>query len=256
MALEKLKSLISYELQYRRDFNRQSSDNMEAKLNEQLIGYPKNHNYQVRGSRLIPCFRLYERHRAIECLYPNPLKSFLDVGCSKGFYVLKAALDQRDGQNRLGCQNAVGIDVHAPFTSVSKRVKKHLKVHRASFYHASLDQVSRDPESFGGPFQTILMLSCYHYFFWGSEYCASAYHSHDEILARLAQLCTGTLLLSGRLEFDRLPSGVQKRIRPSKRRRIYNVDDFVKSAETFFDLEIAGYFGRNAVFVMKKKGIH
>ena len=256
MLWEKIKNLTAYQTRYGREFSRRSVDNIEAELNEQLIGYPKNHNYQVRGSRLIPCFRLYERYRALEPLYPHPVDSFLDVGSCKGFYVLSAVLNHGNGQGEPGCQRAVGIDVHAPFVAVANRVKEYLKVEKAAFYQTSLDEVSGKPESFGGPFQTVLMLSCYHYFFWGSDYCAFAYHNHDEILARLAKLCTGTLLLSGRLEFDRLPGGVQERVKSSPHRQRYNTEEFAKAAKMFFDIRIAGHFGRNALFVMsKKKGI-
>lgn len=247
MLWEKIKDLARYQARYGREFSRRSSNNAETELNEQLIGYPKNHNYQVHESKLIPCFRLYERYRALEPLYPHPMESFLDVGSCKGFYVLSAALSEP------GCQQAVGIDVHAPFVAVANKVKEYLKVEKASFHQTSLDEISENPESFRGPFQTVLMLSCYHYFFWGSEYCALAYHSHDEILARLDKLCTGTLLLSGRLEFDRLPSGVQERVKSSTYRQTYNTEEFVKAAKAFFDIRIAGHFGRNALFVMNKK---
>lgn len=249
MLWQRIRDVTRYRALYGREFSRGSSNNAEAEFNEQLIGYPKNHNYQVRESKLIPCFRLYERYRALEPLYPRPLKSFLDLGSCKGFYVLNVALTEPD------CQRAVGIDVHAPFIEVANKVKDYLKVGKASFYQASLDEVAVDPASFGGPFQAVLMLSCYHYFFWGSEYSALAYHSHDEIMTRLAKLCTGTLLLSGRLEFDRLPSNVQERVKSSVHRQTYNTEEFVKAAKAFFDIRIAGHFGRNALFVMRKKGI-
>lgn len=247
MLWEKIRNLTRYQVRYRRDYNRRSTSSIEAELNKQLIGYPNNHNYQVHESKLIPCFRLYERYRTIKQLYPNPLGNFLDVGSCKGFYVLSAALGEP------GCQKAVGMDVYAPYIALANRVREYLKVSKTSFHHASLDEVSEDPESFGGPFQTVLMLSCYHYFFWGSEMSALAYHSHQEILGRLSKLCTGTLLLSGRLEFSRLPSRVQKRVESSKHRQAYNTEEFTKSAEAFFDIQIGGYFGRSPVFVMKKK---
>jgi hypothetical protein len=248
MLWERIKNLTRYEALHRRDFNRRSSNEVESELNEQLIGYPRNHTYRVHESKPIPCFRLYERYRTIESIFPKPMGSFLDVGSCKGFYVLSAV----GGQSELGCEKAVGIDVHAPYVDLCNRLKEYLTVPKASFHHASLDEVSRDPESYGGPFQTVLMLSCYHYFFWGSDLCASAYHSHHEILARLSKLCTGTLLLSGRLECSRLPSRVQKRVKSSKYRKMYNTEELLKSAAAFFDVQIGGYLGRSPVFVMKK----
>jgi hypothetical protein len=256
MLWEKIKNLARYRALYGRELNRRSSNSTETELNEQLIGYPNNHNYQVHESKLTPCFRLYERYRTVESLYPKPLESFLDVACCKGFYVLSALLNHGERQGEPGCQKAVGMDVYAPFIALSNRVKEYLKARKASFYHTSLDEMAADPEAFGGPFQTVLLLGAYHYFFWGSDMCGSAYHSHEQILARLSRLCTGTLLLSGRLEFDRLPSRVQKRVKSSKHRQTYNTEDFVKSAETFFDIHVGGHLGRYPLFVMqKKKGI-
>ena len=251
MIWKKIKNLVRYQTRYGREFNRHSSNNVEAQLNEQLIGYPKNHNYQVRESRLIPSFRLYERYRAVESVYPKSMESFLDVACCKGFYVLSALLD--NGEGKSACQKAVGMDVHAPFVTLSNRVKDYLKLQNASFYRSSLDEMTADPGSFGGPFQTVLLLGAYHYFFWGSDYSAAAYHSHEEILTRLAKLCTGTLLLSGRLEFDQLPSNVQKRVKSSKHRPTYTTEGFRKVAEAFFDIHIGGHLGRYPLFVMKKK---
>ena len=251
MIWQKIQNLVRYQARYGREFNRHSANNTEAELNGQLIGYPKNHNYQVRESRLIPSFRLYERYRAVESLYPKPMESFLDVACCKGFYVLSALLDDREGKS--ACQKAVGMDVHAPFVTLSNRVKDYLRVQNASFYRSSLDEMTADPGSFGGPFQTVLLLGAYHYFFWGSDYSAAAYHSHQDILGKLAKLCTGTLLLSGRLEFDQLPSNVQKRVKSSKHRPTYTTEGFRKAAGAFFDVHIGGHLGRYPLFVMKRK---
>mgnify|MGYP002027305939 CR=1 FL=1 len=53
--------------------------------------YPHNHDYRVVGEKLKPRWKLMRRWRRMEPLWPRAFDSFLDVGCSKGFFVLQAA---------------------------------------------------------------------------------------------------------------------------------------------------------------------
>jgi len=59
----------------------------EKILNQLLIGYPENHNYQIY-KKLFSNFNLYKRLKAVSSFYPEKLNSFLDIGCCRGFYVL------------------------------------------------------------------------------------------------------------------------------------------------------------------------
>ena len=215
-------------------------------LNRRMSGYPRNHLYQIVHGRIVPGFRLYERLRVITPVYPDPMHSFLDIGCCRGFYVLDAALRRR-------CPRAVGIDVHEPFVTTAREVARPLRVPEAAFHCASLEDVSRTPEEFGGPFQVVMLIGTYHYLYWGSALCATAYHSHDEILRRLASICTDRLILSARLTMDRLPRGLRNTLPEGQSDGSYTVEAFLQSAEKFFHTHHAGYLGVYPLFAMTKR---
>ena len=196
--------LIGYAALMAGNPKRRSADFEELRLNKELIGYPRNHVYRLHGKQLTPSFSLYRRLRELLPAYPDGLESFLDVSCCRGYFVLDAA-------RRPSCRIAVGIDVHEPFVTVSKHVSGRLGTANTAFYCADLRTISADPESFGGPFQVVLMLNTYHYAYWGSESYPDAFGDHREIMRCLSQICADRLIFSARLEVDRLPSGVRKK---------------------------------------------
>ncbi|HUT91504.1 MAG TPA: class I SAM-dependent methyltransferase [Thermoguttaceae bacterium] len=224
---------------------RRPPSQLERDINRRLLGYPRNHNYQIADRRVTPGFKLHVRSRIVTSLYPEPLESFLDIGCCRGFFVLEAA-------ERPACRAAVGIDVHEPFVSISKRVSEHLGLRAAGFHLATLDHVSRRPEAYGGPFQTVLLLGTYHYLFWGSQLCRNAYDSHREILSRLARICSSRLVFSARLEVSRLPRFLQEKAKASGKSAAYNTSRFLETAEEHFDIQQAGYLGKDPLFVLSR----
>lgn len=219
---------------------------LEKDLNRLLTGYPNNHNYRVYKKKLFPSFKLYQRLRLVTSFYPKELESFLDVGSCRGFYVMEAA-------QRPHCQISVGIDIHNPFISAANKVKEYLDINNVNFHFATLDEVANRPEAYGGPFQTVLLIGTYHYLFWGSSLCPVAYRSHQEILFRLSQICTHRLIFSARLEVDRLPRDFKEKIQTVGNDIKYSTDDFLKSAEEFFEVHKVGYLGTYPLFVMLKK---
>jgi hypothetical protein len=220
---------------------------IEAVLNLQLRRAISNHQYRLVRRRLVPSFQLYERLRLVARAYPQPLRSFLDIGCCHGLYVM-------DAVTRLGCPRAVGIDVYEPFVATAREVGQYLRLQEAAFHLASLQQVSDDPPQFGGPFQAVLLIGTYHYLFWGSDHCPTAYYDHAEIFRRLASVCTDRLIVSGRLTMaralrviaDRLPLGKGD---PST----YTMGAFLRNAGKFFDVQHLGYLGVDPLFVMTKR---
>lgn len=218
----------------------------EDDINKLLTGYPRNHNYRVLKKKLFPSFRLYDRLRLVTRLYPDELESFLDVGCCRGFYVMDAA-------QRSHCRISVGIDIHEPFISTADRVGQYLGIENANFHLASLGDVAEKPEAYGGPFQTVLLIGTYHYLFWGSFLSSTAYYSHREILARLYQICTDRLIISARLEVDRLPDGIREKAKQFSGEIAYSTEDFLENAEEFFQIYHVDYLGAYPLFVMHKK---
>ncbi len=215
-------------------------------INGLLGGYPRNHSYRVSEARLIPSWRLYQRLRAIRKAYPQPLESFLDIGCCRGFYVLEAS-------QRPTCRMSAGIDVHPPFVSTAEDVRQHLRVQNAAFHLAALQDVAEHPEAYGGPFQTVLLVGTYHYLFWGSEFCATGCHSHREILRRVARLCTDRCILSARLELNQLPAGVRELAERHPDRIDYTTKEFLSIAQEFFRVERRGSLGIYPLFVLHRK---
>ncbi|MCL5279301.1 MAG: class I SAM-dependent methyltransferase [Planctomycetes bacterium] len=223
-----------------------STAQTQEELNQRMSGYPRNHVYRIVHGRIVPGFRLYERLRIVTRIYPDPIHSFLDIGCCRGFYVLDAAL-------RLGCPRAVGIDVHEPFITTARDAAQYLRVPGAAFHYASLEDVSGTPQEFGGPFQVVMLIGTYHYLYWGSSLCSTAYHSHEEILRRLASICTHQLIISARFTMDRLPRDIQTTRPEGHGNETYTVEAFLQSAEKFFHTHHAGYLGVYPLFVMTKR---
>jgi len=219
----------------------------QAEINKVLTGYPRNHNYAIRKDRLEPSVRLYRRARVVTGLYADPVGAFLDIGSCRGYYVLQAAANP-------ACTAATGIDVVAPFIEVSSRVGE-LMGSKAQFRVATVADVAADPAAFGGPFQTVLLIGTYHYLYWGSGLSDICYGSHEAILDRLAEICTGRLLVSGRLDPDRLPSDIRPKMADATdlQRREYCTAGFLQAAQKHFEPHLAGHLGTYALYVLTRK---
>lgn len=237
---------LSYATQIKQNLSSFFPNEKEKEINQLLKSDLKNHSYTISRKKLIPRFKLYERWRSVTALYPKPLKSFIDIGCYRGFYVLDAA-------NRPDCDISIGIDVYEPFVHASHMVREYLGQKNSSFCMASIDMVSSNPESYGGPFQTVLLIGLYHYLFWGSTLCSDAYLSHHEIFRRLSRICTDRLIISGRFEIDQLPKIENEKANASGKITQYNIDYFLRAAREFFEVHHAGFLGEYPLFVMEKK---
>ena len=242
----KMANILSYATQIGRKFSSFPPNETEKEINQLLKCDLRNHNYMISQNKLIQSFKLHERLSLITALYPEPLESFIDIGCYRGFFALDAA-------NRPGCNVSVGIDVYEPFVNTSNTVKGYLGLSNSSFYMASLDMVSSNPEAYGGPFQTVQLINVYHYLFWGSSLCSDAYLNHHEILRRLSRICTDRLIFSARLEVDRLPGNLKEKAKASGKIAYYNTGYFLKVAREFFEVHRAGFLGRYPLFIMEKK---
>jgi len=224
-----------------------SFSQFEKELNQALVGHPSNHNYLIYNKKIFPRFQLFERLQLITSLFPEKLENLLDIGSCRGFYVFKAA-------DHPTCNLSIGIDVYEPFITISQKVKAYLNAEKVQFHLATLDEVCNNRESYGGPFQVVLLLGTYHYLFWGSEKCSNAFYSHKEILSRLSEICSGRVIFSARLETNRLSRSIQDGAGIYKDKYAYTTQDFLKCAEEYFDIRKAGYLGRYPLLVMVKKG--
>src|SRR4051812_31538164 len=199
-------------------------------LNHRLLGYPRNHDYLIADNAIVPSPRLFSRWTRVASLYPEPLTSLLDVGCSKGCFVLEAA-------SRPTCNRAVGTDVDPTFVDTSRQVASRLNFTNASFHVTGLDAFAADPSLHGDPFQAILVLNVYHYLYAGSDLNPAALRGHRPILESLARLCAGRVIFSSPLELAECPDQVQSRAAALGIADTYTRNDFVRTASEFFDIE-------------------
>ncbi len=244
----KIKARLGYSAYIRsllKEGNNANTAREDKELSDQLTGYPRNHDYRVSQGKLLPSFRLYERSRIVLPAFPDHMESFLDIGCCRGFYVLQAALNA-------SCKNAVGVDVYQPFIDLADKVSANLKLDNASFHLATLDKLLEDPEKYGAPFQTILLIGTYHYLFWGSEVNSHCFGDHRTILESLSNLCTKRIILSGRLDVNRLPESNRVQAEGTERASQYTTENFVKNAKEFFDVKCIGYLGTYPLLQLDK----
>jgi hypothetical protein len=196
------------------------------------------------GDRLVAKWKLARRYRRITRLYPQPLTSLLDVGCSKGFFVLAA--DQQPC-----CDRALGIDVQRQEIEACEGAKAFLGADRATFLHLRLHELADSIESFGGPFQTVLVINCYQYLYFGSKRCPDRYLDHQEIFRLLRRLCSGRLIFNNRTELARVQQ-MPRRIaqETGHDERLYNTRQILAVAAEFFQVAARGHIGSIPVWTM------
>ncbi|MAF67664.1 MAG: hypothetical protein CMJ84_18670 [Planctomycetes bacterium] len=213
---------------------RERADPLSPELRAYLAeGYPANHAYRVRGSRLRASFKLWRRRRRIAALYPRPLTSLLDLSCSKGYFVLDAAAKPT-------CERALGIDVHPPDLEAARAVGAHLTLERARFEQLRLDTLSERLEEFGGPFQTVLLINTYPYLYFGSRRSEQSYPDHERLFELLHAVCQERLIFSNRVSLARCPRHIQERARALGLRETYEEAAIRRAALARFELREHG----------------
>lgn len=203
--------------------------------------YPRNQNYRVLAGRLVPSWRLWRRYRRIRALYPRPLGSLLDLSSSKGWFVLHAAA-------ALGARRALGIDVHPPDLAAAEAARAHLGLEGARFERLRLHELAARADTFGGPFDVVLVVNLYHYLYFGSARASERYGSHEEIFAHLRALAAGTVVFSGCVELDELPRHVRAMAEAQGRARGYGAAAIRAAAEQGFAVEEHGRLGKRPLW--------
>ncbi|MHC5062781.1 MAG: methyltransferase domain-containing protein [Planctomycetota bacterium] len=207
--------------------------------------YPHNHGYRVVRGRMRPNAQLRRRWKKLRRLWPDPMESFLDLGCSKGFFVLASAAQH-------ACKNALGIDVSEEPIRACREVQRSLGLTNVRFELARLDQVAGDPEAFGAPFETVQLVNTYQYLFFGSRISSQCYENHAEIFAQLDAITSKQILFSNRLELQDLPTNVQERAAESGRADLYSTDAVLAAASEHFRISRHGKLGRIPLWQLHK----
>jgi hypothetical protein len=209
--------------------------------------YPHNHCYRVVLGRLWPNRQLRRRARRIEALYPPALESLVDLSVSKGYFALHAGL--RPGRPRV-----LGIDVNETAVELTNGVSDHLALDNVSAETIRLHDLATEIESFGGQFQTALAINMYQYLYYGGITEPAYYETHEEIFELLGKVCSGTLIFSNCVEFDRLPPWVRETAQAQDRVITYSEDRIRAAAEAHFHIEECGLLGRRPLWKMTALG--
>lgn len=203
--------------------------------------YPHNHDYRIFGSRLWPSWKLRRRDGRLRALYPRAPGSLVDLASCKGWFVLQAA--------RAGCPRAVGLDVFPRDLAASRAAAAHLSID-AEFREQRLDDLAREIETGGNPFEVALLVNAYQYFYFGSDRDERACLDHRVLFERMRQVCSGRLIFSNRIDLSRLPSNVRERAARLDASDGYNPRAVRAAAEEFFRVEEHPPLGRIPLWVL------
>lgn len=207
-----------------------------------LQGYPGNHTYKIHAGAILPSFQLWQRWDKIRSFIPANARSFLDLACCRGYYLLQSA-----GQ----AETAVGIDVAADFIEQARTAARLTNRPQVHFEQKQLDDLINAGAQ---PFDLVFLTGAYHYFYWGSVCSDQAFPDHAALFARLARLCGDTLIISARLDVRHLPDNLRARAKPGEKAHDdYTTGHFLQAARQWFDVHTGPSLGRYPLYVMKRR---
>ena len=214
---------------------------------EAPLGHRTRHTFKIANGQVLTTFQMDQRWQIVARLYPERLTSLLDIGCCRGWFVIKAAM-------RPECERALGIDVVQGFIDAANEAKQILHLDNAQFEYGFIDDIAANPQKYHAPFQTIVLLNTYHYMYWGSEYSPNHRADHDYLLRMLSDLCTDRMLFMSPLEVADCPSDVVRRAEAHPEwAGGYTTENFLTTAGRYFDVTPEGYLGARPLYLMKKK---
>jgi hypothetical protein len=211
-------------------------------------GERTRHTFHIADGKVLSTSEMELRWKVVTSLYPKKLTSLLDIGCCRGWFVIKAAMLPE-------CEAALGIDVVPEFIDAAREAKRLLNLDKAQFEYAFLNDLARDPQKYGVPYQTIVLINTYHYMYWGSDYSPTHWPDHDYLLSTLASLCTDRMLFMSPLEvWECPPKGVGPRARahPDWAEQ-YTTAKFLDAAKRYFNVGLERHLGTRPLYLMKKK---
>lgn len=211
------------------------------------IGQRTRHTFQIADDKVLSTSQMELRWKIVTSLYPKKLTSLLDIGCCRGWFVVKAAMLPE-------CEDALGIDIVPEFIDAANEAKRLLKLDKARFEYAFLNDIERDQQKYRPPYQTLLVINTYHYLYWGSRYCQTHWPDQNYLLSTLAMICTDRMLLMSPLEVSDCPSDIAQSARehPDWAEQ-YTTSKFLDIASRYFDVSIEHYLGVRPLYLMKKK---
>ena len=208
-------------------------------------GYPSNHTYKISHRALSPKYKLAKRYKKIRRLFPEPLTSFVEIGCSKGFFVFSAGAYP-------DCTRSLGIDVNNHDIEICLWVKDRIKHSNTSFKLMQLHELAESIHQFGGPFQTVLILNTYQYLYFGSDTVSTCYLNHDVIFGYLRKICSHRIIFNNRIELEDCQNTA--RIAVAKMdSEFYTEKNLLSAAEKYFAVQKHGKIGQYPLFTFDVK---
>lgn len=209
--------------------------------------YPSNHNFTADEDRLIPSRQLAHRVRHFRTHYLQPVRSLLDLSCSRGFFLFDAAQEPT-------CERVLGLDLCDQTLDVCRQLLQHYdRPQRVSVAKLTLAELADRIDEFGGPFETVLLVNTYQYLFFGSSISPALSHDHCEIFRLIRKVCQGRVIFHNRITFDRVQKHVRDAADGDRWRRIYTPEAIRASASEFFRVTETPVWGGHPVWLLDAK---
>src|SRR3990167_68741 len=217
----------------------------EEYMNYAEFAYPSNHTYKITHRKLSPKRKLNQRYNKIRTLFPTPLTSLADIGCSKGFFVFSAS-------HYPSCTRSMGIDITDYDICFCRQVQSYLDHQNVQFENLKLHEFANRINEFGGPFQTVLLLNIYQYLYFGSDRFADHYLDHHLIFKNLRDICNQRIIFSNRVNWSDCQNDHWINLAGQKRLD-YSEANIMEAASDFFNVSKQGYIGRYPLWTLDAK---
>jgi hypothetical protein len=217
------------------------------KVNESLevIKYPSSHQYTIESNgKILPCQAGSSRIKEVrQVLGDGHWDSLLDIGCSKGMFLLWAIQE-------FNLRRAVGIDAAPDMVLACRKAVDFLQA-PATILLGSLDHLLPVLP----PADLVFLFHCYHHLYFGSPFGTPGLPSHDRWFEMLAGITKDILLFANPLKLSKekceayRQGGILEEDLAN-----YNADAILKSAARYFDIHQFELGGGRPYIRMQKKG--
>jgi hypothetical protein len=97
----------------------------------------------------------------------------------------------------------------------------------------TLGELAARIDEFGGPFQTMLIINCYQYLYFGSDISTESHASHEEIFDNLRRVCNGRIIFNNRVNLVDCQNTRQVMESPDKAVHYSSIELFAVAAKHF-----------------------
>lgn len=209
--------------------------------------YPSNHNFTATGNLLIPSRQLASRIAHFRGHYLQPVRSLLDLSCSKGFFLFDAAKEST-------CERVLGLDLCDKTLDVCRQLNRHFDhPERVAVEKLTLAELADRIDEFGGPFETVLLVNTYQYLFFGSSISPALSQDHCEIFRLIRKVCSGRVIFHNRISYDRVQKHVRAAAQGERWKNIYTPQAIRASASEFFRVTETPVWGGHPMWLLDAK---